>query len=361
MWKTAITTLALLLTPCAVWAQDLDCSADCFEASVFSTENVHLMDADGADPPLLVSEIRWHETESILVVMSGRRADNETLPEERKIQELMVWRMVSREYDVDTRGHILTHGAFNGHEFTALTTIEDTIIVGTQLGSLLLWDLWQEKYLDEVPVSSGEITGIESHPEGEWLIAVVDKAKLFQVHLEQRDVSAIQLSQGSYSKMQALAFSSDGELLAVAADANVAIWDVDTWNRWDSHALSAEHVAGLLFLDDDSQLLALTDESVTRWALVDRTLDLLDEMTPDNSESACHITDGDINIDDSLLVTIDECQQIRAWDLNAGTEIALSHWFHSDRIMPWAAIQFSANGRYLAQASSAWALWYVDE
>lgn len=361
MWIRVGALLALLLAPCSAWAQDLDCRSDCIEASVFSTENVHLMKTDGADPPWLVSEIKWHETEPILVVMSGRRADFDSLPDEKRVQELAVWRVVPREYVVDTSGYLLTLGVFNGHEFTAMTTIKDTIVVGTQLGSLLLWDLWQEKYLDEVPVSSGAITELEPHPSGEWLMAVVDDAQLFRVRFEQGGVSEIQLSQDRYRKMKAVAFSNDGELLAVATDSNLAIWDIHMWDRLDWHPLSAVHVADLLFRADDSQLLALTDESVTRWSLVDRALNFVDEMTPDIGESACHITDGDINLDGTLLMTIDDCVNRRAWDLQAGAEIALTQSKQTERVAPWATIQFSADGRYLATASNAWALWYVDD
>ena len=109
--------------------------------------------------------------------------------------------------------------------FTTLAVTSDAVIVGTTVGSILVWDLLQEKFLFELHVDTGEITELLLDPAGTRVLVVIDYSKLFQVDLELRSVRAIHLQDSEKQALDAVASSNDGLLLAAAGNGKLGVWD----------------------------------------------------------------------------------------------------------------------------------------
>ena len=246
--------------------------------------------------------------------------------------------------------------------FTQLEVTIDKIIVGTNTGSLSFWDWEQKTFLYELSVSNGEVTELLLHPSDEWLLVVIDYTRLFRFDLESQTVAEIHAQFGESQMLKALAFSSDGLLLAAAGDGSIGIWDTDTWEMWLPHLLPAESVGGLLFAEDDSELIVLTDASVSRWSLSDKNLRFVRELEPYPSKRTCRISAGDISPDGSLLMTTDICSQLRAWDLAVDREIFIPQLDYADDEYLGTAIYFSPDGRYLFTGYSGFlVLWIIHQ
>ncbi len=237
--------------------------------------------------------------------------------------------------------------------FTKLTVTSDEIIVGTTVGNLLVWDLMQEKFQYELPVSNGEITELLIDPSGEWLLVVIDCAKLFQVDLELRSVTVINLPGGEDQALNALTLSNDGLLLAAAGGGTIGVWDTGSWEAWEPQPMPDSTVGILRFTDDDTHLLASSGATVSRWSLIDRSLAFGQQLEPYTDRRQCIIRVGDISLDRSLLMTGDDCGQYRAWDLAADAEMYLPQLHRAHYGVPVEVMQFSPDGRVLFVGSYA--------
>ncbi|MCY4061973.1 MAG: WD40 repeat domain-containing protein [Chloroflexi bacterium] len=308
----------------------------CVPGSPFSVDNVlQIHDTIGRDGPRFL-EASWHETEPVLAFITG-------------------W--VAGSYYLDVWRHTYVDGfaSFVGSEepiihdpsFTKLTVTSDKIVVGTRAGNLLFWDLEQEKFLYELPVIDGWVSELLLHPSDEWLLAVIDYAKLFRIDLKTQTVAEITLQDSGVGDFNALAFSSDGLLLAAAGNAALGIWDTDSWKAWESRPLSADSAEVLIFADDDSELLTISYASVNRWSISDKGLHFVRKLQPYEGRRNCFINDGDISPDGTLLMTTDDCGQTRAWNLSADVEVFIPQLDFSEAFFQGEVIQFSPDGRVL--------------
>ena len=357
MFKTTIVVLVLIFAASIMYAQIPMClDGSSFDRSsfsdwlyssspAFSADNVHRACATGANPSPVI-EARWHKTIPILVMMS-RTDDTEENP------------LIPYFGVMDMRENIGRFSAID-RTFAQLEITLDKIVIGTTNGSLKVWDLWQEEFLYEHPVSYEEVTELLLHPIGEWLLVVIDHKKPFRFDLESRAVTEIHLQGNEDHALNALAFSSDGLLLAAAGKGSIGIWDTDSWEAWEPHPLSAEWVGELHFTDDDSQLIVLADASVSRWSLSGKNIKMVRELVSLLPKRQCLNLGGDISPDGTLLMTTDDCGRLRAWDLTIDTEIFVPQMSYLAGHPGGMPTKFSSDGRFLLDRSDthSWT-WYI--
>lgn len=361
MIRSAIAALVLLIAVNMTSAQDLACEYDCFAVEAFSAANVHRIRSLGADPPG-VYELVWKQTDPMLF-MVGTVFNEYEKPGSR---ELLVWKLFE---DPNRAGGTGTAGrGFATGEFAHLAVTSDKLIAGTDSGSLFFWELrgiWErlgETFLYEIPVSDGVISELLLHPSQEWLLVVLDSSRLFRFDLDSLRVSEIELGTGENRAFRAWAFSDDGLLLAAAGNGSVQVWETDAWEAWQPRPLSGESVGGLMFTDDDSQLIVLAETLIHRWSLSEKDLSFARVLTSHPSKRPCLLKAGDISPDGSLLMTIDNCYQTRAWDLEADEELFLPQLHFSEHHRVGQVSQFSPDGRYLAGgAEYHWYLCIINE
>ena len=235
--------------------------------------------------------------------------------------------------------------------FTTLAVTSDAVIVGTTVGSILVWDLLQEKFLFELHVDTGEITELLLDPAGTRVLVVIGYSKLFQVDLELRSVRAIHLQDSEKQALDAVASSNDGLLLAAAGNGKLGVWDTSSWEAWEPQPIPGDTVGILRIADDDTHLLVSTGATVSRWSLLDGSLVFDQQLDSYAGRRQCTITAGDVSHDGRLLITGDDCGQYRAWDLAAGAEIYIPQLHDSLEGVPVNVLEFSLDGRVLSVGS----------
>ena len=332
-------------------AQEIACFTYCKASSAFSADNVHLIRSLGAEPPWMTFDFRWHQTEPILFMLSDWSWTEEDATAGAALE---MW-----EYE---DGGYKSRNLLIRRPFTQLEVTLDSVIAGTDSGSLLFWDIKQEAILHEFPVSDGEFSELLLHPNNEWLLIAIDNAQLFQFDLETQSVIEIQVKGAEEIALHVLSFSNDGHLLAGGGQGLIRIWDTRSWDEWEPKHLPAESVGDVLFTIDDSHLIVVADASVSRWSLGDDRLIFLRELEAHPNKRPCHFTDGDISPQGRLLMTTDSCGQFRAWDLAADAEIYIPQLDFSDEGNPGIAAVFSPDGRFLAKVTDGyWGLLIVWE
>ncbi len=351
MIKKSMAILTLVFVANIGSAQDIMCLKDCIAGSAFSAENIHRIRSLGAEPPWDIIDFRWHKSEPILFVLTNWRSADEA---GTSGTDLEIWEYVDRGYK--SRNHLIRR------PFTQLELTLDTVIGGTDSGSLLFWDIKQGELLHEYAVSDGEVSELLLHPSNQWLLVAIDDAKLFEFDLESKSAAEIQLPGAEEMTLHALSFSSDGHLLATGGNETIRIWDTGSWEAWRPQHLLTESVEDLIFTEDDSHLIVLADGSVGRWSLANQRLDFVRELVAHPDIRPCHIADGDISPDGTLLVATDTCGQVRAWDLAVDQEIYVPQLDTKNPHRPGTAVVFSPDGRFLAEVNKVyWVLLIVPE
>jgi len=199
------------------------------------------------------------------------------------------------------------------------------------------------------------------HPAGDWLLVVIDHKKPLRFDLESHAVTEIDLQGTKPLELNALAFSSDGLLLAAAGKGSIGIWDIDSWKAWEPHPLSVEWVGELHFTDDDSQLIVLTD-AVKRWSVSEKSIKMVRELVSLLPKRQCLILGGDISPDGTLLMTIDDCSRTRAWNLTTDTEIFVPQMTYLADRPVGMPIKFSSDGRFLTDSDNvSWAAYMIAQ
>ena len=365
MLNKTIVLLALILAVNIVHSQDLLCGSHpyepaCVATSAFSVDNVHRVRSMGLqEADVRPLEASWNKTELILVTLGD-------IPEDIPARKKNLKYLDFYPFEYTKHKGYFSRGKFLAQDetFSQLAVTSDTVVVGTNTGSLLFWNFRQESLLSTapsshdwtryeqrmplppaIPVSNGEISEILTHPSDEWLLVVIDYSRVFRVDLESKSVTEIEFQAGEDQALKALAFSDDGLWLAAADNESIRIWNTASWAAWEPKDLSAKSVKKLLFTADDSQLIVLADASVSRWSLSSGRLNFVRELAAYPGKRPCRINDGDISPDGSLLMTADDCGQNRAWDLTVDQEVFIPQLDFAE----WGGTirQFSSDGFYL--------------
>ena len=336
MRKLTMLALILIIAANTLSAQDRQCKRWPDRLQVIAADNVQQICSQGVNPGRII-EARWHKSEPILVLLyrASVDADQPSMP------GFHVW---------DVENNVGRFGT-GDWAFTQLELTPELIAIGTDRGTVMFWDLTQETYLYEVPVNEGEVTELLLHPSEELLVVAIDDAKLFRFDLESLTTAEIPFQNGNELPLHALAFSSDGRLFAAAGNGYVGIWDTDDWVAWEPIASFSASAVTLHFAKDDSQLILLADMSVSRWSLVDDGLELVRMLEPHLGATQCAFLGGGISPDTTLLMTTDECGQLRAWDLRSDHEIHVPQLWYIGEDHVGVPTSFSADGRYLVDRS----------
>ena len=225
MRKLIMLALILIIAANTLTAQGIGCERRPRVTRVITADNVQQICALGANPGRII-EARWHKFDPMLVllVLASANAAQPSRP------GFYVW-------DVENNVARFSTGDW---AYTQMELKSDLIVIGTDSGSVMLWDLTQETLLYEVPVTEGEVTELLLHPSEEWLAVAIDDAKLFRFDLESLTATEIPLGNGKELPLHALAFSSDGRLFAAAGNGYVGIWDTDGWLAREPIASSRE-------------------------------------------------------------------------------------------------------------------------
>lgn len=364
MLKSAIAFVILVSIIITSQAQDYEyeswCRISCRASDPFSSNNVLKVRTRGGDGGIII-DLQWHETEFILAMLFDNPVGITLTVIEYGLGHSFIEGEISITGDKSLK---------IDNSFRQLQLLSDTIVVGTSDGRLMLWDLWREEFLYELAIGEGEISELLAHPSGDWLLAVVDHSKLYRFDLASQILQEVSLPGSSRSTLSAIAFSDNGDLLAVAGKDFVEIWDTESWQALASSELHFKPATKLLFAEDASQLIKLSGATVSRWSLSDNALNYERQLEPVVGKRECAINDGEISLDGTLLLTIDECSQFRAWDLAADAEINLPHFGSADENYQGRELEFSPDGRYLLVAythsiegefAGFWSLYIVED
>ena len=228
------------------------------------------------------------------------------------------------------------------------------------MAAFLFWDMKQGEFSSDEYLSDGGVSELLLHPSEEWLRAAIDGSRLFHYDLESQSAAEIHLQGVEELTKHALAFSNDGQLLAIGGDEKLGIWDSSSWAPWEPQRLPAESVNDLLFEKDGAHLIVVADTSVSRWSLANNRLTFVREFKRHPARRLCRFVDGDISPDGTLLMTTDSCSQLRAWDLASDAEIFISGLDWSDDRNPGTAVVFSPDGLLPSEVKSGLLVIYAD-
>lgn len=354
MLKKLFALFAFAFAVNLAYAQDGPCHWEfvphCVARLAFSIENIHQIRFRAAQEALYVLEATWHESEPIFVGLAKWP--------DQTIKRLVYWLFDDYASGAETISQV---NLAKGENFAQLAVTRDAIIVGTDTGSILHWDLAKGEFLFELTVSDDPITEILLHPSKSWLAVVSDRSELFQVDLELKAAAKIYLEGSNPQALEALAFSNDGHLFAAAGQGAIRTWNAVSWDAWEAQPVSASSIGKLLFTEENSQLIVLADTSVSRWSLDDGRIDFVQVFDPHPDKRPCHLTDGDISLDESLLMTTDDCDQQRAWDMEMNREVIPLAWesFTAQGYLG-TVMEFSPDGRYLISARSDLGILGID-
>ena len=355
MFRKAIAIFTFITVANFSQSQDIACWTTCNASSPISSANVLGIRSSGVDGGA-PTEIRWHPSEPILIMLDERVLVS--------AQYLLVLEVFEGTPYLDIGGPILGHSPL----FQQLEVLSDTIIVGTTDGTLLFWDLWEEEFLYEVPVSEGKVSELLLHPSGDWRLVAIDHSNLYRFDLASQSIAEIRLPGDHDRSLQNLAISQGGLLLAASGNGTIRIWSIGSWDAWEPAVLPFESAADLLFTNEDSQMLVLSDATISRWSLHGNELRFVRQLEPIAGKRGYPFVDGDISLDGTLLMTIDDCGLKRAWDLTLDSEIlvpqfgSLSEHTKEDERGQGREVLFSPDGRYLANTlDGQWGLRFIED
>ena len=156
------------------------------------------------------------------------------------------------------------------------------------------------------------------------------------------------LLNGQVAQVNALAFSTDGKILASGgvSDPAIQLWDLETGNKLTTLTGRGRSIAALAFAKDNTILISL-DQSreIARWD-VSTGKELADTISVDSFQAAAFSQDGD------AFAAGDKDGIIRVWDATTNRRWAtFSDPFNEAERLGIRALTFSPDGKILASSS----------
>ncbi|MCY3780375.1 MAG: WD40 repeat domain-containing protein [Chloroflexi bacterium] len=304
MIRKTVITLAVLLTCSVSFAHGDEEFCDpredwtCFPGSTFSVDNIHLVhDMLGREGPHYLDGI-WHETEPILVDLF----DSKTKP---SIVGMLSWDSADGpDYGFPTSAKPLEC-------YPSSRNVWDTLHFIRYREGLYVWDHSRQEDQMVLPVSNGEVSRLLVHPDGEWLLAVTENAKLYQIESRLWSATEISLPRADDHALDKVALSSDGRLFAAAGGGTLGVWDTGTWEAWEPKPLVNGETEVIRFAADSTHLLVSYGTAVSRWSLINKSLVYVEQSEP----FECFLSFISLTITSDKILTGTTGGSLLVWDL----------------------------------------------
>ena len=304
MLSKTIFTLAVLLVCSVSYAHgdEYRCylwkNWTCVAGPAFSVDNVHQVhDMLGREGPHYLEGI-WHESEPLLVTL----LDSRTRPS---------FVGISRWDIADEPGYGYPAEAKALECYPASRNDSKTLLFVQYREGLYVWDHSRQEDQMILPVSNGRVSRLLVHPDGEWLLAVTDDEKLYQIESRLWSAKEISLPRAEDHVLGKVALSSDGRLFAAAGAGTVGVWDTGTWETWGLKPLANDPVEVIRFTADASHLLVSYGSTVSRWSLMHKSLTFVEESEP----FECFRSFTSLTITSDKVITGTTGGSLLVWDL----------------------------------------------
>jgi WD40 repeat protein len=255
-------------------------------------------------------------------------------------------------------------GNENGTVAIAATADGKHLVSGSRLGDVNSWDLATQEALCSYRGHNGTITAIAITDDGRWAASAQEPKEITQARFGTGALPAAAISvvvkvwnaatgrerfslPGHANRVDQLAFSRDGRLLASSGPDAVKIWDMATGKllRELNHKEMQSGASDALQFSPDGDLLATAGQAVQLW-----------DVASGRSTALIQGHRGKLQLafspDQSRLATA-AGRQVKLWDVKTGQE-ALTLPFaqpHSEeRASQVAALAWSADGQRLRAA-----------
>lgn len=127
------------------------------------------------------------------------------------------------------------------YDFTSVAYSPDVSIAasGNEQGQITFWDIEQQESLQDSDELGLPVTDMVFHPEETWLAAIYDDAQVGIYKLGDEDLQWLISADDAVSISNAV-FSVDGDVLAIAVDSMLQVWDSDNLSQ-----LASTSIAGM--------------------------------------------------------------------------------------------------------------------
>jgi WD40 repeat protein len=238
-------------------------------------------------------------------------------------------------------------GLFAQAPHVAFSPGGERLAAGAGLGQLRMWKLREQ--VSEMDISTDELSrfihGISFSPD-ESILAAADHSRVVLLDLESGVTSHLYSSGHRFFASNAIAFSSDGSLLAEATDEGVNLWDTST--RKMVRTLGRENtIYAVAFSPHDCTLATAGDDGVNLWDLSTQT---------DRNISRSAALWVKFSGDGTKLVSAD-FDDVKFWDVTEGAQVKTI-----SSVKRITTIALSPDGHRLAIGDSdgAMSMWSVD-
>jgi len=248
-------------------------------------------------------------------------------------------------------------------------TREGKLVTSSQSAGIQIWSVELGKLLQTLDDGQREITHLALSPDGHWLAAAEgDSAK--RIPQGNRTLRIWQLSSGKLhhklpqtAAIHSIAFSPDGQLLAVTSGTTATLWQLQT-GRQKYQLSHATPVNQAVFSPDGSMLATAAEDGTRLWQVGGKLRQTLTPPLPDNNypaqpSSTLHVA---FSPNGQTLASVKTNGQVQVWGLQSGQvqgQIPSGSQWHTtvrtDLISSQpqnVAIAFSPNNRQIAIATS---------
>jgi WD40 repeat protein len=215
---------------------------------------------------------------------------------------LRLWEQYSTLADVEDRAGQVTA--------CAVTPDGRCVVLGTDYGTLTVWDASNGLGLADLEEHADRITACAITPDGQRVVAGSDQGTVTVWDVDYR--RPLCTLDGLASKVDACAVTADGKLGAAASLATLIVWDIE--RECAVRTVRLDGVVSACTMTNDGRCVIIGEDSgaLTVWDIRNnKKLATLDGHT--NAILACAVTD-----DGQKLVSASRDRTLKIWELDAG-------------------------------------------